>query len=469
MFRLALPLFAIHMTYIFKQLFAVFRNLTTGRQTRARLRNLFIGVRAIDGEPTRGRVFLSAIQRTMHVAVIGKSGTGKSSLLKHMARQDIDAGRGFVFFDLHGDATPFLLRSIAAREQKLRRHLSDRLVVIAPADPEFSVGLNPLEQESPDFVRVAEFSEILKYRWHLGHFGARTEELLRNSLYALSANGLTLLELAPFLTHGGFRAACLKRVTNAEVRQYFDARYDQFPDAMQTTMREPILNKISAFTADPRFRHIVGQEHSTFSLKQAMDEGHWIIVDLQKGKLGEQALTLGSLIFTMCKNAIFTREARTLFTLYCDEIQNLLPYGGGGIETVLSEARKFGVGIVSANQFLEQHPAEVRAAILAVGTHIFFQLSSADADVVSRALDGGGSLAYRLKNLPRRYCIVKSGPERWMEIQVPSVRAPKVDYTDFLNRSRYTRSRVRAHLEQEIAKRHALAERKADDILHAWD
>lgn len=457
------------MTYIFKQFTATIRWLVARRKTRARFRNLFIGVRAIDGEPTRGRVLLNAIQRTMHVAVIGKSGTGKSSLLKHMAQQDVEAGRGFVFFDLHGDATPFLLASIAAREQKLHRHLSGRLVVIAPADPELSVGFNPLEQKSPDFVRVAEFAEILKFRWHLGHFGARTEELLRNSLFALSANGLTLLELAPFLTHGGFRSACLKHVTNLEVLQYFESRYDQFPDAMQTTMREPILNKTSAFTADPRFRHIVGQEHSTFSLKQAMDEGHWIIVDLQKGKLGEQALTLGSVIFTMCKNALFTREARTLFTMYCDEIQNLLPYGGGGIETVLSEARKFGVGVVSANQFLDQHPAEVRAAILAVSTHIFFQLSSADADVVSRALDGGGSVAYRLKNLPRRYCIVKSGPEGWMEVQVPPVRVPNVDYTDLLNRARYTRGRVRAHIEQEIAERHALAERKADDILHAWD
>jgi hypothetical protein len=240
--------------------------------------------------------------------VLGKSGSGKSSLLKYMSQQDIEADRGFVYFDLHGDATPFLLRSIAARERRLRRHLSDKLVVIAPGDPELSVGLNPLEQESPDFVRIAEFAELLKHRWHLNYFGARTDELLRNSLYVLSANGLTLLELAPFLTHSSFRTACLKRVTNIEIRQYFESRYDQFTEMLRVTMREPILNKTSAFTADPHFRHIVGQEHSTFSLKQAMDEGHWIIVDLQKGKLGEQALTLGSLIFAMLKNALFTRE-----------------------------------------------------------------------------------------------------------------------------------------------------------------
>src|SRR5206468_8597168 len=110
-------------------------------------------------------------------------------------------------------------------------------------------------------------------RWHHDHFGARTDELLPNGLYVLAANGLTLVELAPLLTHGGFRAACLKRVENAEIRQYFELRYDQASEAMRATMREPILNKTSAFTADPHFRHIVGQEHSTFSIREAMDEG----------------------------------------------------------------------------------------------------------------------------------------------------------------------------------------------------
>jgi len=456
------------MLQTFKQLISSIRHFAGWRRTQARLRSLSLGVRAIDGEPTRHHIALTTKQRTMHVAVIGKSGSGKSSLLKYMAQQDIEADRGFVYFDLHGDATPLLLRSIAGRERKLRRHLSDRLVVVAPGDPELSVGLNPLEQGSEDFVRIAEFAEILRHRWHLGYFGARTDELLRNSLYALAANGLTLVELAPFLTQSAFRDACVKRVANPEVRGYFESRYDQVSEVLRTAMREPILNKTSAFTADPHFRHIVGQEHSTFSLKQAMDEDHWIIVDLQKGKLGEQALTLGSLVFTMLKNALFTREKRSLYTFYCDEIQNLIPYSGGGIETVLSEARKFGVGIVSANQFLDQHPPQVRAALLAVGTHIFFQLSSADAGPVSQALDGGGSLAYRLKNLPQRHCVVKSGPERWSEVLVPPVLAPKVDYTDLLNRSRYARGRVRAHIDQDIAKRHELASRKTDDVLHAW-
>jgi hypothetical protein len=295
----------------FKQFIATIKKLLHRRGREFSF--LTLGVRVIDDEVTRRPFVLNALTRMMHVAALGKSGSGKSSLLKYMSQQDIEADRGFVYFDLHGDATPFLLRTIAAPERRLRRQLSDRLVVIAPGDPELSVGLNPLEQESPDFVRIAEFAEILKRRWHLDHFGARTDELLRNALYALSANAMTLLELAPFLTHSGFRTSCLKRVANDEVREYFELRYDQASEAMRATMREPILNKTSAFTADPHFRHIVGQTRSTFSMKRAMDEGYGVIVDLQKRQLGEQALTLGSLIFTVVKNALFTREKKIAF------------------------------------------------------------------------------------------------------------------------------------------------------------
>ena len=125
---------------------------------------------------------------------------------------------------------------------------------------------------------------------------------------------MTLLELAPLLTHSGFRAASLKPVPNAEVKHYFELRYDKASDAMRTVLREPILNKTSAFTADPNFRHMVGQRTSTFSMREAMDRGYWVIADLNKGRLGEQALTLASLLFSVIKGAIFTRERKSVFT-----------------------------------------------------------------------------------------------------------------------------------------------------------
>src|SRR5712664_292750 len=131
---------------------------------KVRSSGLNIGHRVFDGEVTRQHIEISKERRTMHVAVLGKSGSGKSSLLRYLSQQDINAGRGFVYFDLHGDATPFLLRTIAAREQETGRHLSNKLVVVEPADPETSVGFNPLEHESRGFVRIGEIAEVLKAR-----------------------------------------------------------------------------------------------------------------------------------------------------------------------------------------------------------------------------------------------------------------------------------------------------------------
>src|ERR1019366_5994217 len=384
------------------------------------------------------------------------------------AQQDIEAGRGLIYFDLHADAAPFLLGVIADQEEKLGQQLHERLIYIAPADKEFSVGLNPLEAAEASFVRVAEFSQILKRRWGLDHFGPRTDELLRNGLYVLSANGLTLLELGPLLTIPSFRAQCLTKTPNAEVRQYFELRYDKASEAMQATMREPILNKISAFTADPSFRHIVGQRQSTFSITETMDKGYFIISNLDKGKLGEQSLTLGSLLFTVDKNALFSRTKRSLFTIYVDEVQNFLAYDTG-IETVFSEARKFGVSVVSANQSLGQYPDEMRTAILSVGTHIFFQLSSVDATTIAQALDGGKSLAERLKNLPPRHFVVKSGADHWREGSTLRIANPRVSVEGLVSRARAQYGRPRAEVEAEITERHATLIRAADDVLHGWE
>ena len=114
-------------------------------------------------------------------------------------------------------------------------------------------------------MQIAEFAQVLKQRWHLDSFGARTEELLRNSLQVLSENRLSILELPPLLTSGPFLATCLRRTQNPEVKDYFALRYDRASEAMQATWRDAILNKVSAFTADPHFRHILGQLESPSS------------------------------------------------------------------------------------------------------------------------------------------------------------------------------------------------------------
>jgi len=237
-----------------------------------------------DGEVTRKHVVISQARRSEHIAILGKTGTGKSSLLRWLCGQDIGGGRGFVYFDLHGDATPFLLRRVALEERRKRCDLSEKLIVIDPADTEFSVGLNILDhaEGSSAFVQIAEFAELLKHRWHLESLGPRTEELLRNALYVLAANDLTLLELAPLLIDPSFRASCVQHVRNEEIKQYFETRYDKLSEGMRTMVREPILNKTSTFTADPHFRHILGQQKATFSLHEAMRRGCWVVLNLQR-------------------------------------------------------------------------------------------------------------------------------------------------------------------------------------------
>ena len=429
---------------------------------------LALGFRVVEGQVTNRRVELSQTRRAMHTAVFGKSGSGKTSSIKHQGVQDIQANRGGFYLDLHGELTPFLLSSIAAEEWRRQEDLSDRVIVISPGDAAMSVGLNPLEGIGNDFALSAEFSEVLKQRYNLDNFGARTEELLRNAIVVLSSNGLTLLELSPLLSDAPFRAKCIAKTQNAEVRAYFESRYDKASEPMKATMREPILNKTSAFTADPRFRHIVGQARSTFSMKEAMDRGCWVIAHLPKGELGSQALTFASLLFTVVKNAIFSRERKSLFPLYLDESQNLVSQSSD-LATVLSEARKFGVGIVAANQFLDQYPVSMRTAILSVANFVCFQLSSVDAATMAQMLDGGKSLAEHIKNLPHRHFILKSGSDHWVEGCVPQVEDAKKSYSDLLKRSRAIFARPRVEIEREINRRHAAITGTTDEVLHDWD
>jgi integrase len=150
--------------------------------------SLVLGHRVMDERVTRSEVRLSTRERMRHVVVVGKTGSGKSYLLRSMSEEDIARDRGFIYLDLHGDATPFLLRTINARERREHRHLSDKVILIDPADPIMSIGLNPLQQETPDFVAIAEVAEILKWHWGLDHFGARTDELLRNALTEATLN-----------------------------------------------------------------------------------------------------------------------------------------------------------------------------------------------------------------------------------------------------------------------------------------
>jgi energy-coupling factor transporter ATP-binding protein EcfA2 len=413
-------------------------------------------------------VRIATAKRAEHMVVLGRTGSGKSSLLLSLALQDVAAGTGLVHIDLHADSTAFLLRAIAAEERRTRTDLSSRLVLIEPGDPAWAVGLNVLEAagEGDRYRHVAEVTAVLKQRWQLDSLGARTEELVRNVLLALSEAGRTLVDVPPFLTDEVGRANVLRHVANPEVRAYFAQRFGAASPAMQQAWREPVLNKVTALTADPHLRAMLGQARSTISLRGLLDAGAWVLLSLDKARLGEQAATVGSLFFTALKNAIFARRRRTPVSVYADELQNLVAFDAD-IETMLAEARKFGAAVHTANQYLEQYPPGLRAALMAAGTHVLFQLSGPDADRMGTALGGGKALQRLLAELPPREFVVKSGHLPWQHAKVPPLPAFAGGSADLVQRSKRRWARPRAEVDAEIAARTAAHARR--ESLDGWE
>ncbi len=166
--------------------------------------------------------------------------------------------------------------------------------------------MNPLEAagEPSRFRQIAKITHSLADRWNFT--GARTEELLRYALYVLSVNRLTFLEVAVLLANDGYRAELLKNVTNGDVREYFELRFDPLSDAMKATMREPVLNKLTELTGNPHFRYVLGQSRSTISFDDALASRSIVLVNLYKGLLGSHALTFGALVYAKLKAAIRT-------------------------------------------------------------------------------------------------------------------------------------------------------------------
>lgn len=429
---------------------------------------LDLGSELRDGVPTGSRVVIPEAKRAEHIAVLGKTGQGKSKLINYFEAQDIRRGQGFCAIDLHGDATPFLLGTLAAEERRRGVDLSHRVILIEPGDPEFSAGINLLEAPPGQdlHTQIAEFASVLRHRWKLDTLGARTEELLRASLHVLADAGMTIVDLPLLLTNDAFRARCVAASHSPEIATYFTERFDQLTPPMQAAYRDPILNKVSPFVTDPKLRHLTGQRGSTFSLGQAIDAGSFLILHLDKGRLGEQAATFAGLFLAKLKNAFFARRDRRIFTLYCDEVQNLVY--DTGLETLFSEARKFQVSIVSANQFTQQYSDETRAAILATGTQVLFQLSSADAEKFSTALDGGRRMAEHLRNLPRRHIVVKSGSLPARTALVAEVRDLGAAWDDLRRRCRARWTRRRTQIEAEIQARRAQPQRQRE-TLDDWD
>jgi hypothetical protein len=320
--------------------------------------------------------------RLFHSLVIGQTGTGKSTLLLNMMRQDAEAGRGFLLLDPHGDLA-----------EAIRPSLSDGAIYWDVADPNCQYGYNPLTyvQEQYRPLVASGIIEALKKQWS-DAWGVRMEHLLRFALLALlSHHGSSLADIVPMFTDKAFRRTVLQSVTDKEVLVFWQNEYPKMNYKNAFDGVAPIANKLGAFLSNPVVRNSLCDPDRPLRLRSLMDEGTLLVINLAKGRLGaDVADVLGGLILTLTAQAAYTRATnpaykRRPFIIYADEFHSFTTETLAGM---LSELRKFKVGLVLSGQYLSQNSRAVQDAIFGnVGTILAFRSSVQDAQTLAGQLD----------------------------------------------------------------------------------
>jgi hypothetical protein len=325
--------------------------------------------------------------RSRHVYIIGQTGAGKSGTLELFALSDIFHGHGYAIIDPHGDFAVDNMRFIPGSRM-------DDVVYFNPADTAFPLGFNPLEVTNPSQKTniSSEVIGVLK-RMFGESWGPRLEYILRYTILALlDRPSTTMLDITRMLTDKKFRKETLEYSTDTVVLQFWNVEFASWNEKFQSEAIAPVLNKVGAFTANPIIRNIIGQPKSTFNIREIMDEGKILIVNLSKGLIGEDnAAILGAFLVTKIQLAAMSRsdipniEDRRPFYLYVDEFQN---FATDSFATILSEARKYGLNLTVANQYISQMTETVRDAVFGnVGTMISFRVSADDAPILSKQFE----------------------------------------------------------------------------------
>jgi len=316
--------------------------------------------------------------RRRHVYIIGKTGMGKSTLLENMVFSDIQNGKGVAVIDPHGDLAEAVIDFVP-------KNRSNDLVVFDPSDTGFPVSFNMLEARIPE-QRPLVASGLLGVfkKLYADSWGPRLEHILRNTILALiEFPNTSMLGIPRMLVDKDFRRKVVKNVTDPMVKSFWMDEFEKMPDRQRTEAISPIQNKVGQFLSSPVIRNIVGQVKSSLDLRFAMDRGKIVVVNLSKGKIGEDnSALLGAMMITkfqldaMSRADILEKDRRD-FYLYVDEFQN---FATDSFATILSEARKYRLNLTMANQYIEQMSDEVRSAVFGnVGTLITFQVGYDDA------------------------------------------------------------------------------------------
>jgi hypothetical protein len=400
--------------------------------------------------------------RSRHVYIIGQTGAGKSGTLELFALSDIFHGHGYAIIDPHGDFAVDNLRFIPGSR------LED-VVYFNPADTAYPLGFNPLEvtNQSQKTNISSEVIGVLK-RMFGESWGPRLEYILRYTILALlDRPSTTMLDITRMLTDKKFRNETLTYCTDTVVINFWKVEFASWNDKFQSEAIAPVLNKVGAFTANPIIRNIIGQPRSTFDIREIMDNGKILVVNLSKGLIGEDnAAILGAFMVTKIQLAAMSRsdipniEDRRPFYLYVDEFQN---FATDSFATILSEARKYGLNLTVANQYISQMTETVRDAVFGnVGTMISFRVSADDSPILAKQFEPQFE-AQDLLQMHNRHFIINMviNGEKAPAFSATTLTLPpeQIDNTGrIIENTRRNYSRNRSEIEQEISAAIAIPE-----------
>ncbi|MEP3072495.1 type IV secretion system DNA-binding domain-containing protein [Maricaulis sp.] len=340
-----------------------------------------------------------------HIYVVGKTGTGKTTLLETMLEGDIRNGVGCALLDPHGDLAERLLRGTSAEEKA-------RIVYVDPADPKATISYNPLMRTTPPLrpLVAAGLLDVFKLMWS-DAWGSRMEHVLRNALLALlDQPKATLPDILLLITDDAFRKTALPHIQNEQVRRYWEREFPAYAKRYRGEAIAPIQSKVGALLADPRLLRFFTAKTEPLRLRTLMDDGKVLVVNLSKGRLGaDSSALLGGVLTTMLGVSAFSRVAlpenrRRRFFVYIDEFQTFTTLA---LAQMLAELRKTGVAMVLAHQFLQQIDPPVRHAVLGnAGTLITFRVGAEDAAYLAKELEPKFS-RLDLINLPNHHIYLR--------------------------------------------------------------
>lgn len=336
-----------------------------------------------------GRLFGIRLEdRRQHIYMVGQTGTGKSTLLHTLMRQDLVDGRGFAFIDPHGDLAESLMARVSPEQRA-------RVVHFDVPNPEALFTFNPLACAVPATrpIAAAGLLEVFKKLWP-DSWGPRLEHLLRYAFLALvEVPGAALPDVLRLLDDDEYRRSVAERVPNPQVRRFWLREYERYSPGRRAEAISPIQNKVGAFLAHPRLQRILGHEGEPTDLRRVMDSGGVLVVNVAKGRLGQDVTSLfGALVLaTLARHGLERADRvesnRPDFAIYLDEFHTFTTMMIAG---VLSELRKYGVHFVLAHQYLAQLDPEVQDAVLGnVGTVITFRVGPSDARIFANLFDVG--------------------------------------------------------------------------------